>query len=70
VGVTDVIQEQPIQLAGDEGKVWAAIGTTPVAVDDLASKLRLPARECLAMLTSLELAGLIECLVTGEVRRR
>jgi len=70
VGVTTGAQEQPIQLAGDEGKVWAAVGTDPVAVDNLASRLGMPARECLAVLTSLEVAGLIECLITGEVRRR
>jgi predicted Rossmann fold nucleotide-binding protein DprA/Smf involved in DNA uptake len=39
-------------------------------MDTLAARSRLPARRCLAAVTALEIAGSVECAMTGEVRRR
>jgi predicted Rossmann fold nucleotide-binding protein DprA/Smf involved in DNA uptake len=39
-------------------------------VDTIASRTDLSTRECLAAVTSLELNGMIESLITGEIRRR
>ena len=39
-------------------------------IDALATRTRLPARECMQALTTLELAGRVECLLTGEIRAR
>jgi predicted Rossmann fold nucleotide-binding protein DprA/Smf involved in DNA uptake len=39
-------------------------------VDTIASRTDLSTRECLAAVTSLELSGMIESLITGEIRRR
>jgi DNA processing protein len=69
-GVAEVIQPEPAQLGDADRKVWAAIGGETVAVDVIAARTCLAARECLASITSLELSGMVECLVTGEVRRR
>lgn len=69
-GLADVIQPEPAHLGDADGKVWAAIGGETVSVDVIAARTRLAARECLASITSLELSGIVECLVTGEVRRR
>jgi len=38
--------------------------------DELSNRANMPARECLAAVSSLEILGLVECLLTGEVRRR
>lgn len=69
-GVSAAVQKQPIQLSAEEAAVWSAIGGLSLSVDTIASRSRLPTRECLAVITTLELSGMVECLVTGEVRRR
>ena len=55
---------------GEEGKVWAALAQGPLDIDALCSRSGLPAARCLAAVTQLELAGSIECALTGEIRRR
>lgn len=39
-------------------------------LDALCARTRLPARECMAAVTLLEIAGAIECTLTGEIRHR
>ena len=53
-----------------EHSVWDALGDGALDVDTLALRCGLPARECLAAITTLELNGSIECALTGEIRRR
>jgi DNA processing protein len=53
-----------------ERVVWEALAEDGVDVDMLSARSKLPARECLTALTSLELMGMVECLLTGQVRRR
>jgi DNA processing protein len=53
-----------------ERAVWCALSDGALDVDTLTSRSGLPARECLAAVTTLELAGAIECALTGEIRRR
>lgn len=55
----------PAELA-----VWMALGDGALDVDELTARSGLPARECLAAVTTLELNGAIECALTGEIRRR
>lgn len=50
--------------------VWMALGDGALDVDTLSVRSGLPARECLAAVTTLELNGAIECALTGEIRRR
>jgi DNA processing protein len=69
-GVSGVTQTEPIQLSESEALVWSAIGGASLDVDGIAARTRLPTRECLGAITSLELAGMVECLLTGHVRRR
>jgi DNA processing protein len=54
----------------DERAVWDALGEGPADMDTLAARSRLPARRCLAAVSALEIAGSVECALTGEVRRR
>ncbi|HEY7878282.1 MAG TPA: DNA-processing protein DprA, partial [Gemmatimonadaceae bacterium] len=53
-----------------EHAVWEALRHGPADIDLLAVRSELPARECLAAVTTLEMAGLIACALTGEIQRR
>jgi DNA processing protein len=55
---------------GDEGRVWSALAGGGLDMDTLCHRSGLPAAKCLAAVTKLEMAGSIECALTGVVRRR
>lgn len=55
---------------GDEGRVWSALAAGGLDLDTLCTRSGLPAARCLAAVTRLEIAGSIECALTGEIRRR
>jgi DNA processing protein len=55
---------------GDEGRIWAALADGGLDLDTLCHRSGLPAAQCLAAVTKLEIAGSIECALTGEIRRR
>ena len=59
----------PILTPAEEA-VWSALGRGAHTSDSISSVSGLPANECLAALTSLELQGLVECHLTGEIARR
>jgi DNA processing protein len=69
-GVSPPPRNRAAELNEKESRVWQALCGGGLDVDSLASRSGLPARECLAAVTSLELLGMVECLLTGEVRRR
>jgi DNA processing protein len=50
--------------------VWHALESPAPDLDTLATRASLPARGCLAAVTALELDGMLECALTGEIRRR
>jgi DNA processing protein len=54
----------------DQRAVWDALGNGSADIDLLAARARLPARTCLAAVTALEVLGVIECALTGEIRRK
>ena len=53
-----------------ERRVWDALGQGAASLDELCARSKLPAAACMATVTALELRGVIECALTGEVRRR
>ena len=55
---------------GDEGRIWSALADGALDLDSLCHRSGLPAAQCLAAVTKLEIAGSIECAMTGEIRRR
>jgi DNA processing protein len=57
-------------LQGDERAVWLALADGATPIDLLTERATLTPRRSLAAVTTLELAGLIETLPTGELRRR
>jgi DNA processing protein len=57
-------------LDGDERVVWDALGPRALDIDALTMLSALPAQRCMAAVTTLELRGVLECALTGEIRRR
>ena len=70
VGLTAPPRGPGPESNSDERAVWDALAGGPAEMDELVARCRLPARRCLAAVTALELAGAVECALTGEVRRR
>src|SRR4051812_27999269 len=60
----------PPLLPDSEQKIWDAIEGGFVQTDLLPAATGLTVAECLAGITSLEIMGLIECSIAGEIRRR
>ncbi len=60
----------PPVLPETEQKVWEALGGGLTEIDILPVTTNLSMAECLAAVTSLEILGLIECSLAGEIRRR
>jgi DNA processing protein len=60
----------PSEFSDDEAKVWDALATGAIDVDTIAMRSHLPTTRCLAAITTLELAGAVSCLLTGQVQRR
>jgi len=57
-------------LPDSEQKVWDAVQGGSVLTDCLPEATGLALAECLAAITSLEIMGLVECSLAGEIRRR
>jgi DNA processing protein len=70
VGIASPDERAPLELEGLEAAIWKSLVAGPLRPDAIAVKIRSTTRECLASITTLELLGRVECLVTGEVRRR
>lgn len=69
-GLSPAAPPPPYQLTEVDAMVWSALSRGPMSIDALSEKTRLSARDCLTAVTSLELQGMVESLLTGEVRRR
>ncbi len=69
-GVAGPPQPEPMNLSESDALVWSTIGGSSLTMDAIGSAARMSARDCMLSVTSLELRGLVECLVSGEVRRR
>jgi DNA processing protein len=70
VGLTPPPRTPRVSPEGDEGRVWAALADGPLDMDSLCHRSGLPAAHCMAAVAKLEVAGAIECPLSGEVRRR
>jgi DNA processing protein len=64
----DVVPPRP-EFSGDESKVWDVLAGGAMAVDTIAIRSHLPTTRCLAAITTLEMAGAVICLLSGEVQR-
>ena len=50
--------------------IETALAAGGLDIDTLCSKSGLPAAQCMAAVTELEIAGSIECAMSGIIRRR
>jgi DNA processing protein len=69
-GLTLAARSPAIDAAGPDRAIWDAVGAGAHDLDTISSLTALPAREVMAGITRLELRGAVECLLTGEIRRR
>jgi DNA processing protein len=70
LGITLKAESPPPLLPDTEQKVWDSITAGAAVTDDLPALTGLTLAECLAAITSLEIMGLVECTLAGEIRRR
>jgi DNA processing protein len=70
VGLTPPLRTPRAEPSSDEGLIWKALADGALDIDTLCHRSGLPAAQCLAAVTRLELAGSVECALTGEIRRR
>jgi DNA processing protein len=70
VALARASSEAPVLADATQHAVWHALESPAPDLDALAARASLPARRCLAAVSALELAGAIECALTGEIRRR
>jgi DNA processing protein len=69
VGLTAPVRLADLPEHGAERQLWDALGEGPADLDTLCTRAALPAHEGMAALSSLELRGLVECALSGEIRR-
>jgi DNA processing protein len=69
-GLDPPARTKPPLADESEARVWTALENAAVSLDDLCGRVALPVAECLSTVTALELRGVIECAITGEIRRR
>ena len=71
LGISSPLEKTPPPTLPDsEQKVWDAIKGGFVQTDALPAATDLSVAECLAAITSLEILGLVESTLAGEIRRR
>jgi DNA processing protein len=64
-GKASITLESPV-----ERTIWKALEQPAANFDVLTARTGLPARVCLETVTALELRGIVDCAITGELRRR
>jgi DNA processing protein len=53
-----------------ERRVWDALQDSAASLDELCARSALPVAQCLSTVTALEIRGIVECALTGTIRRR
>jgi DNA processing protein len=70
LGLTAPLRRPDPSLTGPPATIWKTLEQGPLDVDSLAARSGVPAHECLAAVTALEIDGHVECTLTGLVQRR
>lgn len=50
--------------------IWSVLRHGPMDMDSLTAAAGVPARECLAAVSGLEMLGIVDCELTGQIRLR
>jgi DNA processing protein len=69
MGLTAPIRLADIPEGSGERRMWDALGEGAADLDTLCTRSGLPAYEGMAAVGTLEMRGLIECALSGEIRR-
>jgi DNA processing protein len=69
-GLDAPVKLEPELRGQDEPKIWRSLEPGPATLDDLCARTALPVARCLSAVSALEIRGVVECAVTGEIRRR
>ena len=69
MGLTAPIRLADIPERGGERQMWDALAQGAADLDTLCTRSGLPAHEGMAAVSTLEMRGLIECALSGEIRR-
>ena len=69
LGLTAPILLKDIPEGSGERRMWDALKEGPADLDTLCTRTGLPAHEAIAAVSTLEVRGLIECALSGEIRR-
>lgn len=68
-GLVAPLRVSALPEQGAERRLWDALAHGPADIDTLCTRAALPAHEGLAAVSALEIRGMIECALSGEVRR-
>ncbi len=64
-------KERPVPILPEaERRIWDALGSAAVDIDALAGKAGLSIPDALSAISSLEIMGLADCSLSGQIRRR
>jgi len=69
-GLAPVVAKRPTLNSDAETRIWTALDTVAASLDDLCARVSMPVAQCMTTVTDLELRGIIECELTGAIRRR
>jgi DNA processing protein len=70
IGLTPPVRIEPELRGEGETRVWRALDEAASSLDELCARTAMPVADCLTIVTALELRGIVECALTGAVRRR
>ncbi|HEX6597893.1 MAG TPA: DNA-processing protein DprA [Gemmatimonadaceae bacterium] len=68
-GLVAPIRASELPEQGAERRLWDALALGAADLDTLCTRAALPAQEGLAAVSALEIRGMIECALSGEIRR-
>jgi DNA processing protein len=60
----------PVLTDETEMRLWGVLSDSASSLDELCARAALPVAQCLSAITRLELRGVVDCALTGEIRRR
>jgi len=69
LGLTAPIKLADVPEGSGERRLWDALADGSADLDTLSTRTGLPAHQAMAAVAGLEIRGLIECALTGEIRR-
>lgn len=69
MGLTAPLRVAHLPEGGAERRLWDALGEGAADLDTLCTRASLPAHQGMAAVGELEIRGLIECALSGEIRR-